>query len=372
MLSRAPRLSSGAADKVCSGRFPGCQRDAVRQAHPIIKTILILSIAAGLLQLPAAYAAEDGQPVRVSSVEQRPITRTVSTYGVLAPRIEDLSFRIDGRIAGFNAVEGQMVSEGEVLAELEKRDAQDALEQARVERDQAVRQLERFEALAEDRLIQAEQLENARDNLEKKNINFAQAELTLERCTLKAPADGVILREYLDSRTTITAGRPIYSFRDSSGSWITEVELTDQNAFAFGLGTKAYARFAPYPGETFTGELTKQAGVADERDGLYTAEVTIATEGRELRPGMVVEIDLVHETAQHYSVVPLDSVVDLRANRGTIYLLDESSNRAIEQTITVVAITGNSIAVLEPLIAGTPVVIRGQQSLRHDAVVRVL
>ena len=335
----------------------------------LLASFFMTGIATGLA--PAALAS-DGHPVRVASVEKRPVRRMVSTYGVLAPRIEDLSFRINGRIGSFKVVEGQAVTEGQVLAELETRDARDRLDLARVQRDQAARQLERFEKLAADNMIQASQLENARDALETANINFEQAQLELDRCTLRAPADGIILREYLDSRTTVNAGTPIYSFRDTAKSWITEVELTDQNAFAFGLGTTAVARFAPYPGETFTGRLTKQAGVADQNNGLYTVEITIAAEGRELRPGMVAEIDLLHESEESFSTVPLDALVDLRGNQGIIYLVNGEGDSVDELPVHIVAITGGRVALAEPLPEGASVVIRGQQSLRQDAPVRVI
>ena len=325
-----------------------------------------------LVTTTTAKAEDAGYPVRISSVENRQVTRSVSTYGVLAPKIEDLSFRIGGRIASFAATEGLTVDEGQVLAELEKRDAKDALNKTRVEYDQATRQFERLQKLAADRLIQAAQLDNAKDTLEKANIALQQAELELERSTLRAPAKGVILREYLQSRTTIAAGTPIYSFRDISGSWITQVELTDRNAFAFGPGTKAVARFAPYPGEEFEGELTKQAGVADENDGLYTVEVTIATHGRELRPGMVVEIDLTHQSEQPYTIVPLDSLVDLRGNKGVIYLLDEAGETVEERHVHIMTHTGDSVALVEAIKTGRSIVVRGQQNLRDHAHVDVL
>lgn len=333
---------------------------------------LLMVWSCGYAQAQTETTASEGHPVRITSVENRPVVRQVSTYGVLAPKIEDLSFRIDGRIESFKVVEGERVAEGQVLATLETRDAEDKLNQAKVQRDQAARKLERFEKLAAERMIQASQLETAQDELETAVINFEQAELALERCTLHSPADGIILKEYLESRTTITAGRPIYSFQDISKSWVTEVELTDQNAFAFGLGTTARARFAPYPGHEFEGTMTKQAGVADRNDGLYTVEVTIAAEGMELRPGMVVEIDLLHETEQSFSMVPMDALVDVRGNQGKIYLLDESGKQVNEVPINIVTISGGWVALAEPVPAGARVVIRGQQSLRQNSNVRVL
>jgi len=298
--------------------------------------------------------------------------RRVSTYGVLAPNIEDLSFRIDGRIEEFMVREGQTVAKGEVLAQLETRDAKDTVERALLNFEQAKRQYARFAKLANDKLIQTAQLENSEDTLDAARIGYEQATLNLERCTLTAPADGVILKEYIESRTTIMAGRPIYSFRDVSESWITKVELTDRNAFVFGPGTRAIARFAPYPGEEFEGELTKQAGVADENDSLYTVEITIATHGRELRPGMVVEIDLIHKTETSFTVIPLDAMVDLRGNEGVVYLLDPTTHLVEEMPVHIASITGSSVAIAEPILAGRAVVVRGQQSLRDGAEVNVI
>ena len=325
-----------------------------------------------LLHQGHLLADESRYPVRVAEVKQTPISRVVSTYGVLSPKIEDLSFQINGRIAEFKVVEGQTVEEGEVLALLDKRDALDSLNKARVERDKAARQLERFETLSSEGVIQADQLENAKDTVSTSQIVFEQAELNLQRCTLLAPARGVILREYLDSRTTVSSGTPIFSFRDISKSWVTEVQLTDRNAFVFGLGTRATARFAPYPGEIFKGVLTKQAGVADENDSLYTVEVTILADGRELRPGMVVEIDLQHESDKVYTMVPLDALVNLRRNRGVIYLLEESSDKVEEQIVHIAAVTGKEVALIESISPGRSVVISGQQSLRDGARIRIL
>jgi RND family efflux transporter MFP subunit len=335
-----------------------------------LQYLLLISLSS--IVATNSFAESQAHPVRVTSVELRPVVRQVSTYGVLAPKIEDLSFRINGRIKQFSVVEGQSVVKGQTLATLETRDATDKLNQARVQRDQAARKLERFEKLAEERMVQTSELENTRDELKTARINFEQAELELERSTLIAPADGIILKEHEDSRTTITAGTPIYSFRDISKSWVTEVELTDQNALAFGIGTTARAKFAPYPGEIFNGTLTKQAGVADRRDGLYTVDITIDDKGRELRPGMVVEVDLTHETQQSYTMIPLDALVDLRANQGSVYILDESQTQVSEVTVNIVMISAGWVALVEPIPECSKVVTRGQQSLRHGSDVRVL
>ena len=87
---------------------------------------------------------------------------------------------------------------------------------------------------------------------------------------------------------------------------------------------------------------------------------------------MVVEIDLVHETRDSFSVVPLDAIVDIRGNEGVIYLLNEADSRVEEKPIHIFTIAAGMVALVEPVDAGRKVIIRGQQSLRNDTRVRVL
>ena len=68
----------------------------------------------------------------------------------------------------------------------------------------------------------------------------------------------------------------------------------------------------------------------------------------------------------------MDALVDVRGNRGLIYLLDEGDTLAREIPVHLVAITGGSVAVAEPIPAGASVVVRGQQSLRDNTPVKVL
>lgn len=45
-------------------------------------------------------------PVIAAAIERGPVTYQVSTYGTLSPKIEELSFKIGGRIARFEVEEG--------------------------------------------------------------------------------------------------------------------------------------------------------------------------------------------------------------------------------------------------------------------------
>ena len=129
--------------------------------------IVVLSIFLLLnFSINSAVAQDELRPVKVVQITSVPIDYHISTFGVLAPNIEDLSFQIKGRIDKFLVDEGDRVAAGDVLVQLEVKDAEDRLSKMKVALDQATRKLSRFEKLHEERSVQKSQLEDAQDDFE--------------------------------------------------------------------------------------------------------------------------------------------------------------------------------------------------------------
>jgi RND family efflux transporter MFP subunit len=336
--------------------------------HAMCSALLYLGLAGNLALADEAVAS----PVIAAAIERGPVTNQVSTYGTLSPKIEELSFKIAGRIARFAVEEGASVTAGQLLAQLETQDAEDRLHKQTVELGQVERNYQRMKTLHDKGSIQKSQLEDSAARREQVRIAHEQAKLNLRRCSLRATSAGLVLKEFLESRTTVSAGQPIYSFQSYSAEWTTKVDLTDRNAFAMGEGARARIRFAPYPGVDFAGELSKLARIANPEDALYTAEITITAGDYALRPGMVAEVDLYQTSEQSYSLVPFDALVDLRGRSGNIYVLDESRKAVQQLAVTLVAVQGLQAALKEDLGSYHEVVIRGQQNLQDGSHIRIM
>lgn len=331
-----------------------------------ISIVIRYSLVLGLLFSASFIVAEEASKVRVTPIKNEKVRFKVRTYGVLSPGVEEMSFQIPGRIQRFLVEEADRVAAGQVLVRLETKNAESVLNERELELSNARRSLVRMTTLFKERSIQESQLEDAQAAFDQIQIAYEQAQLNLSRCTLKAPSDGVILKQFIDSRTSVNPGQPIFVFRSDSEQWITKVELTDRNAFLMAKGARAQVSFAPYPNEIFEGEITKLAQVANPSDGLYTAEVTITTNGRELLLGMVAEVDLIKETEETFAIVPFDALLDLRKNQGTIYLTSEDLTTAIEKKVTINNIEGDQVSLLEDLSAYTMVITRGQSVLEDQ------
>ena len=313
----------------------------------------------------------DQQAVKVAPIEYDYVDHTVRTFGVLAPRVEEISFSIAGRIKQFHVQEGDRVQTNQLIVDLEADDARDTLSQAQNALNKAQRILDRMSTLQTKGSIQISQLEDARDQYKEAEISYNAAQLALDRCYLRSRSDGTILKQRIDSRTSVSPGESIFVFQSDDEPWVTKVELIDKNALMMSSDATAEVYFAPYPGEMFTGRVSRVAKVANPKDGLYTAEVTITPKGFTLWPGMVAELELHKKSAQKYYIVPLDAVLDLKGKRGKIYLASQNRSVAVEKSITINNVQTEFVSLIEDLSGYSDVITHGHHGLQDQSSIKI-
>jgi RND family efflux transporter MFP subunit len=335
-----------------------------------MKTILKCSVLLYLFCI-SLHSSGESQAVKVIAIKNKLIQLRVRTFGVLAPNVEEISFQIPGRILKFDVEEGDRVKADQQLAQLQTEDARDVIRKAKTQLENMSRVRDRMEKLHKTGNIQISQLEDTQAQYDQLQIALDQAELTLSRCFMTAPSDGILLKQHIDSRTSVAPGQPIFVFQSDDELWVTKVDLTDRNALLMSTGARAEVTFSPYPNVVFAGTVRKVAQVANLKDGLYTAEISISPQGKELRPGMVAEVDVIKKSDRPFSIVPFDALLDLHKNRGHIYLVSEEGGSVIEKPVTINSIDGDLVALEEDLTQFENVVSQGHHGLRDGATIHI-
>ena len=123
------------------------------------------------------------------------VTDSFKLTGQVVPSVSDrLAFTVDGRLARLSVTVGSLVSEGDVLAELETQDLREQLAQAQLTLDQAQEQLQQDEASRRyararaELALQREQakLDTLRHNAEVRTpLERLQAETVLEQARIR-------------------------------------------------------------------------------------------------------------------------------------------------------------------------------------------
>jgi RND family efflux transporter MFP subunit len=179
--------------------------------------------------------------VDVRPVEFGPKTTTISVMGTVRPKNEViLKPEVSGKIISISEklVPGGYFNKNEVLLTIEPKDYQLAVQQlasevARAEADLRIelgRQrvaLKEYELLGEkvsdeerDLMLRIPQLESSKASLEEVKIRLEQARLDLERTTVRAPFNSVLITREVNLGTSVTPTTTLATLVDSDTYWV--------------------------------------------------------------------------------------------------------------------------------------------------------
>ncbi len=146
--------------------------------------------------------------LEVKLMDSYKITRELP--GKLLPAQQsNLAFEIPGKINVINVDIGDTVRKGQILAELDDREATAQLKQAKARYDLALQILNRYKDLRSEGHISIQDLDNANSEELIAKSQYEFFKVKLEQTKLIAPFDGVIQNRYLDTGSVINGGIPI-------------------------------------------------------------------------------------------------------------------------------------------------------------------
>jgi len=182
--------------------------------------------------------------LEVKMLDSYKITRNFP--GKLLPSEQSkLSFEIPGKINIINVDIGDVVKKGEILAELDNREAAAQLNQAKAKYELATQLLTRYKDLRSQGHISIQDLDNANSEelIAKSQYDFYKVKY--EQTKLIAPFDGFIQNRFLDTGSVINGGVPIIEILDSKNveahvsipvSYIDKLKIG--NKYSFKIGNK--------------------------------------------------------------------------------------------------------------------------------------
>ncbi len=224
---------------------PNRPANLLRLLLPIVVVAIGASIAVWMMQSgPKAKPRQkirNAVAVEVRPAEFGPQTTTISIMGTVRPKNEViLKPEVSGKITSISEklVPGGYFNKDEVLLTIEPNDYQLAVQQlasevARAEADLRIelgRQrvaLKEYELLGEkvsneerDLMLRIPQLESSKASLEEVKIRLEQARLDLERTTVRAPFNSVLITREVNLGTSVTPSTTLATLVDSDAYWV--------------------------------------------------------------------------------------------------------------------------------------------------------
>ncbi len=179
------------------------------------------------------HAAADPAPLVVETIEVQELTnyevRRVFSGTVRSRRASQLGFERPGMVTKVFVEEGDLVEEGQLIAQLDtaqlraaRRRVSASLKEAQAGVGISTLTADRLAQLADEQYISQQSADEARfgrQAAEAKRLGLhaalAQIDLDLEKSKLLAPFSGTVSTRVVDEGTVVAAGSPIVRFRES-------------------------------------------------------------------------------------------------------------------------------------------------------------
>ena len=377
-----------------------------RNGSALLSLVLIvpagLSVACGGSN--ASAAAESAVPVvesplvdvAVVQAATGTIQSALEISGTLAARTRvGIQPKLPGRLDRVLVEIGDRVSAGQVVATIDRREvdaaldaviaavgvAQASLESSEAALANALLEHDRAKTLFEGGALPRQRLDAAqtahRSAIAQRDLaraNLAQAEATVRRtrevqrdATLRAPVAGFVVERNYDAGA-IPGDLPVVVVADLRQLKL-EAGVSELEAGRLKQGLPAEVSVQAKPGEHFSGELAAIAPEVDERNRHFRIEVRVANPDGALLAGMYATARLVLAAADNAVAVPSEAVTTRDGKR---VVLKVAADKVIPTPIVEGLSDGRRVQIVSGLLAGEQVIADARRQLPADARVKAV
>lgn len=277
--------------------------------------------------------------------------------------INNIAPQSGGRIISIKAEVGDFVQKGQVLAQMDK--AQ--LEQAELQLNNLKSEYDRAKALYEKGGVSKSDFETIELQYKVANTTY---ENLLTNTILKSPLNGVVSARNYDEGDMYTMSAPLYVVQQINPIKAL-VAVSEKNYSLLKKGIKVEFTPEALNGKKYIGEVTRIHPTVDATTHTIVAEVTINNPKFELRPGMYSSARVIF--SQGDAIVVPDTAVLKQQGSGvrTVYVL--KADGTVELRIVELGRhIGSEYVILSGVQAGEKVIVSGQSLLRSGIKVEVI
>ena len=339
-----------------------------------MKTIFRTAIIASAAVLAVACASkttksETAQPadvtpaVSVVEVSARPVPQTaVYTSTVQAYVKNNITPQTAGRITKINAEIGDFVTKGQVLAEIDKVQ----LQQAQLQLHNQEVELERLRSLYEAGAISKSDLDAIELSY---NVTKTQVDNLLENTVLCSPIDGVITARNYDVGDMYAMSAPIFTVEQIKPVKLL-VGVSESDYTKVKKGDSVTIVADALPDVTFNGKIEKIYPTIDAATRTFSVEVVVPNNYSSLRPGMFARVTV--DFGSNNNVVIPDVAVVKQQGSGErfVYVLN-ADGTVTYQKVELGRRMGTEYEVLSGIENGASIVTGGQIRLKDGVKVTV-
>jgi len=341
---------------------------------------LLVSIAIGCGEA-APPPARPPQPVKILEIVDMGARRTYEYPGeVSANQHAESAFEVAGKIIDFPVNEGQAISKGDVIAALDPRDFQSALDREAANLRKGNTDVERYQILFDKGVSPKTELERAERRRDVAAAEHEKAQKALEDSTLRAPFSGTVAKKLVADFENIRAKQSIIILQDES---VLQVEIAipeqDYTNMAKGMTNEERTRLAKprvsissIPDRHFPAYVKEFTTTADPTTRTFKATVAFdPPDDVSIRPGMTALVTITPKSLASSGIaIPARALLSDTEGKAFVWSIDPASLVASRRDVVAGHLAGESVAIDEGLAPGDQIAVSGVHMLAEGMQVR--
>ncbi len=336
-------------------------------------TKLGLLLLLGFVLLMPACKKESGQDeeaapnveVEIATVAQSPVRQIVlatGTLNALPNRDVQVSALVAGRVINLSVVEGDKVSKGQELAQLDSSTYLDQLKQAEATLENAKQTEVRLSKLFERGIAAGKEKEDAHKEYLIAQSEYDTAKIQVARTRVTSPISGVVVKRFLNVGEQVdgTASQPIFEVGNFDPIELTATIQASLIQYVH-EGEDAELKVDAFGNTVFPAKVIALLPKIDANTNTVTARIQTPNADHRLRGGMFATASIIADVHPNALNIPASALV-VANNEPKVFVV-QADNTVQERPVKTGWRDGDRIEILEGAKQGERVVTTGSYGL---------
>ncbi len=282
-----------------------------------------------------------------------------------------LSFLSAGTAEKVHVDEGQRVTKGQLLAELNSEYFQNAYDIALSKKNQALDAYDRLEPVYKKGSLPEVKFVEIETGLAMANSAVLISKKNLDDCKLYAPINGLIGRRMLEPGMSVLPGNPVFQLVKIE-KVNANVPVPENEIAGIKKGQKAQVRVPALGDQLFEGEVKEIGVLSNPLSHTYRVKVELNNPEQLLKPGMVCQVTIDDPTLENQIVVPLSAVQTDGHGEKFVFVANQNTGKALKKTIVTGSLKYNGVVISSGLAANDLIITEGYQKINENTILQIV
>ncbi|OQA49408.1 MAG: Toluene efflux pump periplasmic linker protein TtgG precursor [Bacteroidetes bacterium ADurb.Bin302] len=277
-----------------------------------------------------------------------------------------LSFSTGGYIEKVYVKEGDFVKKSQLIATINKSDAQNAYNTAKASLDQANDAYKRLKQVYDNGSLAEIKWVEMQTNLTKAESMYGIAKKRLEDCELYSPQDAYIGKVYAKSGINMSPLQTVVTLLKIDNIYIN-FTVPESEISGIKIGQDARFTINAVDNNITSGGIVEIGISANPVSHSYPVRIKAANSNHRILPGMICNVYISDKNTKSGFVVPTNAILIANDNSKFVWLIE--NGKAVRRSIKISGYSGVGVLVSEGLNTNDLVIVEGYQKVSEGMLV---